>query len=67
MLLCMRASCCPHKLSIPEWIRTIWQISEDLHCCLKMDAGITLRLTAGYQTDTLTYFLPLGQDGGNKT
>lgn len=34
---------------------------------IKMEAGITLGLTAGYQTDTLTYFfLPLGRGSGGK-
>lgn len=29
-----------------------------------MEAGITLGLTVGYQTDMLTYFLPLGRGNG---
>lgn len=42
-------------------------MNKDLPPCFKMEAGITLGLTAGHQTDTLTYFLPLGHSRKKKT
>lgn len=61
-------SCCPQRHSIlrpplpsADEQAGNWQISKDLPARLKMEAGITLGLTVGDQTDTLTYFLLLGQ------
>lgn len=53
---------CSHNFSI----QTSWQINKDLAARIKMEAGITLGLTVGYQTDMLTYFLPLGRGNGEK-
>lgn len=49
------------------WSQTRWQISKDLPACIQMEAGSTLGLTAGYQTDMLTYFLPLERASRKKT